>query len=202
MAPCIFSKTPRGIRMEVKKVKRLLLLSMISLLVLFSGCAQVEVYTASPALRTVSNAYFNAEFEPQQAGGKHYYDSFRLVIENKTDKPLILDWSQCNYLYQGKRRGLFGWQDMTFEQLRQTREHPKTTIEAKNTLSDVVFPLDLIGWDVDPSKSGATRKKKEDAFHLGIIPAGSNGIQLYLTQDGKVIRERIMLNITREVMNK
>ncbi|MFC1579459.1 hypothetical protein ACFL4N_00950 [Thermodesulfobacteriota bacterium] len=182
-------------------MKKVFLLGMITLVILFSGCARVEVYTANPTLRTVSNAYFDAEFEPQLADGNHYFDSFRLVIENKTDKPLILDWSQCNYLYQGKRKGLFGWEDMTFKQLREARDHPQVTIKAGATLSEVVFPLDLIGWDLYAEKN-VPRKTKEDAFHLGVIPAGMNGIQIYVTQDGKVVKEKIMVNITMEVLNK
>ncbi len=45
-------------------------------------------------------------------------------------------------------------------------------------------------------------KKTEDAFHLGVIPPGLNGISITVTQDGKVIKEKIMLNITMEVLNK
>jgi hypothetical protein len=184
--------------MEGQKVKKVILSAMISLIFLFTGCAhRAEVYTASPTLETASNDYFSAEFEPRMQEGKNYFSYFRVVIENKTDKPLILDWAQCNYLYQGKRRGLFGWEGMTFEQLRQAKKHPQSTIEAGTTLSQLIFPLALLGWDVYPSKSGATRKKKEDAFTLGILPAGSNGIQIYATQDGKVIKERIMVNITK-----
>ena len=184
--------------MEVEKVKRAFFLGMITLLFLFSSCAPpVEVYNADPTTRNVRNDYFDVEFTPQKSEGKNYFDHFRLVIKNKTDKALILDWNQCNYLYQGKRRGLFGWEGLTFEILKKTRQHPKIPIGAGATNTSLIFPLELLGWDIHLSQSSAKRKRPEDAYHLGIIPAGMNGIRIYATQDGKVIKERIMVNITK-----
>jgi len=117
---------------------------MIVLLVSLTGCAQVSIYSSSPTTRYVSNDYFNAEFEPQKAEGKNYFNAFRIVFKNKTDEDLIIDWSKTYYLLNGRENGRFGWEGMTFEELKEIKSQPLVTIHAGNTYSEVIFPLKLI----------------------------------------------------------
>ncbi len=176
---------------------------ILVLLFILAGCAQVRVYSSNPASQSISNAYFDAEFEPQLAEGKHYFNAFRLVITNKTEQDLVLDWSRTYYLLNGRRNGQFGWEKMTFEELKGIKDQPLVTIPSKNTLSNVVFPLRLIAWE--EYTRGGTRKqdsKPEESFYPGVIPEGESGISLYIKQDNKVIQERITFNITLEVLRK
>lgn len=175
---------------------------LISLYIL-AGCTQVRIYSSNPATQSVSNAYFDAEFEPQLAEGRHFFNAFRLVITNKTDKDLLLDWSKTYYLLNGQRYGQFGWMEMTFEELRGIRSQPMVTIDPNNTLSTVVFPIKLLAWE--EYSRGGTRKrdsKPEESFRPGVIPEGENGISLYIKQGDKVIQERITTNITLEILKK
>ena len=173
------------------------------LLFILAGCAQVRVYSSNPASQSVSNDFFDAEFEPQLAEGRHFFNAFRLVIANKTDKDLVLDWSKTFYLLNGRRNGQFGWEEMTFEELRGVKSQPLVTIGPHNTLSNVVFPLKLLAWE--EYTRGSTRQrdsKPEESFRPGVLPEGENGISLYIKQGEKVIQERLTFNITLEVLKK
>jgi hypothetical protein len=185
------------------QIKKKVFGPILILLFILAGCAQVRVYSSSPAIRSISNAYFDAEFEPQLAEGRHYFNAFRLVITNKTDKDLVLDWSKTYYLLNGRRNGQFGWEKMTFEELRGIKDQPYVTIRPENTLSTVVFPLKLIAWE--EYRRGSTRKqdsKPEESFYPGVVPEGESGISLYIKQDDKVMQERITFNITLEILKK
>ena len=188
----------RGNQIEIKVFGPILIL-----LVILAGCAQVRVYSSNPSSQSVSNDYFEAEFEPQLAEGKHFFNAFRLVITNKTDKDLILDWSKTYYLLNGRRNGQFGWEEMTFEELRGVRSQPLVTIDPDNTLSNVVFPLKLLAWEEYTRGGTRTRDSKpEESFRPGVIPEGENGISLYIKQGGKVIQEKLTFNITLETLKK
>jgi hypothetical protein len=173
------------------------------LLFILAGCAQVRVYSSKPASQSISNAHYDAEFEPQLAEGKHYFNAFRLVITNKTDKDLVLHWSRTYYLLNGRRNGEFGWSGMTFEELKGIKDQPFVTIPPQKTLSNVVFPLKLIAWE-EYTRGGSRKQdsKPEESFFPGVIPEGENGISLYVMQDNKAIQERITFNITLEVLKK
>ena len=185
---------------QIKKRAFVFILILLSFL---AGCAQVRVYSSSPSIQRVSNEVFNAEFEPQLAEGRHYFNAFRLVITNKTDKNLDLDWSQTYYLLNGRRNGQFGWEEMTFDELEGIKSQPLVTISPGNTLSTVVFPLKLIAYHEDIRGSSVKpNAKSEERFYPGVIPEGESGISLYVKQDSKVIRERITFNISLEILKK
>ena len=182
--------------------KRAGVIILILLLVLI-GCAQVRVYSSSPSIQRVSNEVFNAEFEPQLAEGRHYFNAFRLVITNKTDKNLDLDWSKTYYLLNGSKTGQFGWEDMTFDELEGIKSQPVVTINSGNTLSTVVFPLKLIAYHEDIRGSSVKpTDRSEKRFYPGVIPEGESGINLYLKQNGKILQERITFNINLEILKK
>jgi hypothetical protein len=175
--------------------------SLLMAFLFLAGCAQVKVYSSRPEMQDITNDYFQAEFEPQRAEGKPYYDSFRLVFRNKTDKDLIVDWSKSYYLRDGKRFGLFGWEDMTFEQLKEAKALPLVPVSPGKTYAILIFPLKLIAWEYYRRDSTPLRKP-EEAFSPGVIPEGKNGIRLYVMQDGKVISETMNLDIRMETYRK
>ena len=166
---------------------------MVVVAFIFAGCSKVRVYDSNPPTQMASNDYFDVEFEPQLAKDHHYFNSFRFVLTNKTDKDLILDWSKTYYLRGGKKFGQWGWEEMMFEELKQTKAQPMITIEAGNMLTDVIFPLKLVGWQQQQEQ--ITGPKKEDRFVLGVLPEGQNGIELYIKYNGKIIKQRVTLTI-------
>jgi hypothetical protein len=167
---------------------------MVIVAFIFAGCSTVKVFQSNPPTQLASNDYFDVEFEPQLAKDFHYFNSFRFVLTNKTDKALILDWSKTYYLQGGKKFGQWGWEEMTIEKLKEAKAQPLITIEAGDMLTDVIFPLKLVGWKRQQEMS--TGPTVEDRFVLGVLPEGQNGIELYIKHNGKIINQRVTLTIT------
>ncbi len=92
------------------------------------GCAKEQIYSSSPPMQTASTSSFDVELEPLKAEGYDYYNRFRYQFTNKTNGDLVIDWSETFYLRNGKKYGHFGWEGLTFEQLREVKEEPKITI--------------------------------------------------------------------------
>ncbi len=83
-----------------------------------TGCATVPVYTSDPTTATVENEIFTVELEPHLKSGTNYFDSFRYVLVNNSNRDLILDWQNTFYLKNGARFGHWGWKGMSLEQLQ------------------------------------------------------------------------------------
>ena len=161
---------------------------------MLTGCAKEQIYTSSPPMRTISNDLFEATLEPLKAEKYNYYNSFRWVFTNKTDKDLIIDWSDTYYLQNKRRYGRFGWEGMTFEELRGLQETPDITVAGGQTNNNIIFPLRLMGWREEGVRKKSNRP--EDGFTLGIFTPGENGMSLAVRQNGKLIREEILMNFT------
>ena len=160
------------------------------------GCAGDQVYRSDPAIQTVSTTHYEVKLEPLRAEGYNYYNQFRYEFTNKTNGDLVVDWSESYFLQNGKRYGNFGWDGMTFEELRNIKEEPDVTIGAGQTDSAVIFPAKLIGWREDGVRMKATTP--EAGFALGVIPAGEHGLSIAVRQDGKMLRKRVLVKITQE----
>ena len=194
----------RGIRMETAMLKIRLKCLLTTTLVFFlfaASCARIKVYSSSPPVRTISNSYFEMRFEPQKGWGKPYFNSFRIVLINRTDKDLIIDWSKTYYLLGGRKNGQFGWEGMTFEELKGIRSQPDVALRAGNTFSQVIFPLKLIAWDIK-GKHVAGDRSPEDAFYPGLVPQGESGISLAVRLDGKMLIEETSVTIRTETVNR
>ena len=131
-----------------------------------TGCAAVEVYSSSPAVQKMSNNYFNVELEPQLQEGQNFFTSFRFVFTNKTKKDLHVDW----------------------EALKKIRKEPLIPVAAGDTVTAVIFPKSLAG----RSRIGTTTDRR---YTRGPLPAGENGMFLVVRQNGREIREKIVVTI-------
>ena len=169
--------------------------ALISLVV--AGCATKEqIYQSSPSIQTVSTTHYEVKLEPLRAEGYNYYNQFRYEFTNKTNGDLVIDWSETYYLQNGKRYGNFGWEGLTFEELRGLKEEPDITVGAGQTQTAVIYPLKSIGWREEGVRMKATTP--EAGFTVGIIPAGENGISIAVMKDGKVLRKSVLVIITQE----
>jgi len=170
---------------------------MILISLVVAGCANKEqIYQSSPSMQTVSTTHYEVKLEPLRAEGYNYYNQFRYQFTNKTNGELIIDWSETYYLQNGKRYGNFGWEGLTFEELRDLKEEPDITVGAGQTQSALLFPAKLIGWREEGVRMKATTP--EAGFTLGVIPAGENGMSIAVLQDGKVLRKNILVTIALE----
>jgi len=131
-----------------------------------------------------------------KAEGYDYYNRFRYQFTNKTNGDLIIDWSETFYLRNGKKYGHFGWEGLTFEQLREVKEEPEITIAPGKKDTTEIFPAKLIGWKEEGVRMKATTP--EAGFTLTPLPEGENGMSIAVLKDGKLLRKNIMVKITRD----
>jgi hypothetical protein len=157
----------------------------------------VPVYTSNPTTQKVENDLFEVELEPHLASGKNYFNSFRYVFVNKSDKDLVLDWEKTFYLKNGKRFGHWGWKGMNIEQLKEVEAQPLITISPGDTISDLIFPLRMVA-----RRNYTEIARDEPKVDLGIIPESESGMLLTVRQGGKEIRETLICTITISHMQK
>ena len=174
-------------------MKKRIALGIAICLLALTGCAKEQIYSSSPPLQTVSTSGFEVKLEPLKAEGYNYYNRFRFQFTNKTSGDLVIDWSETFYLRNGKNYGHFGWEGLTFEQLRDVKEEPKITIAAGKTDTTEIFPGKLIGWKEEGVRMKATTP--EAGFTLTPLPEGENGMSIAVLKDGKLLRKKIMVDI-------
>ena len=160
----------------------------ICLALAVTGCAAVEVYSSNPAVQKMSNDYFNVELEPQLQEGQNFFTSFRFVLTNKTKKDLHVDWENTFYLFNGRRSGRFVWEGVDWDALKQIRNQPLVPVAAGDTVTAVIFPKSLVGRSRITKTTGLR-------YTRGPLPAGENGIFLVVKQNGREIREKIVVKI-------
>ena len=174
-------------------MKKMIALGIAICLLVITGCAKEQIYSSNPPLQTASTSSFEVKLEPLKAEGYNYYNRFRFQITNKTNGDLVIDWSETFYLRNGKNYGHFGWEGLTFEQLRDVKEEPKITIAAGKTDTAEIFPGKLIGWKEEGVRMKATTP--EAGFTLTPLPEGENGMSIAVLKDGKLLRKKIMVDI-------
>jgi hypothetical protein len=173
---------------------------LITMFLIFTGCATVPVYTSKPATHTFQNDVFVGELEPQLASGKDYFDSFRFVFTNTSKADLHIDWENTFYIHNGKKFGGWGAEGWTIEQLLEKEKFPPEpliTVAPGNTLSRIIFPLRLIARSTLAEKTGDDAK-----ISRGIIPEGECGMLLTIRQGDREIREELKFRITITQMQK
>ena len=175
-------------------MKKMIALGIAIFALVLAGCAKEQIYNSSPPMQTVSTSSFEVKLEPLKAEGYDYYNRFRYQFTNKTNGDLIIDWSETFYLRNGKKYGHFGWEGLTFEQLRDVKEEPEITIAPGKKDAIEIFPAKLIGWKEEGVRMKATTP--EAGFTLTPLPEGENGMSIAVLKDGKLLREKIMVNIT------
>jgi hypothetical protein len=177
-------------------MKKWIALGIAIYALVLTGCAKKQIYSSSPPVQTASTASFDVELEPLKAEGYDYYNRFRYQFTNKTNGDLVIDWSKTFYVRNGKNYGLFGWEGLTFDQLREAEAEPKITIAAGKKESIELFPLRLLGWREEGVRMKATTP--EAGFTLTPLPEGENGMSIAVLQDGKLLRKKILVNIKLE----
>ena len=175
-------------------MKKMRLWVILFVLLVSAGCAKEQIYQSSPPMQTVSTQHYEVKLEPLRAEGYNYYNKFRYQFTNKTNGDLIIDWSETFYLRNGKKYGHFGWIGLTFEELREIKEEPNITIAPGETDSSEIFPLKLMGWKEEGVRMKATTP--EAGFTNTPLPEGENGMSIAVLKDGKLLRKKILVNIT------
>jgi hypothetical protein len=167
-------------------MKNFVNLSLASFLLVIAACAPTKIWTSDPSVQIAENPYYHTKFEPMK-NGNNYFNSFRLVITNKSDKDLTIDWNKTRYLYNNKAYGRF-----VFAGVNEKNVHnlPPEIVPTGGTLTKVISPLKMVAW-----KPLQARHVDTPGFSRGPIPEGKNGIFLVVSRDRQEIREKITLNI-------
>jgi hypothetical protein len=181
--------------MEVAGMDKKLLWGVALIFLMTAGCAKQQIYNSVPPVQTVSTSAYEVKLEPLKAEGYDYYNRFRYQFTNKTSGDLVIDWEQTYYLRNGKRYGNFGWEGLSFEQLRDVKDEPEITIGPGKIDKIDIFPIKLIGWREEGVRMKATTP--EAGFTLTSLPEGENGISIAVLKDGKLLRKSIIVNITK-----
>jgi phospholipid-binding lipoprotein MlaA len=150
----------------------------------------VEIYSSKPEIQRVSNDYFTAELEPQLKEGQGFFSTFRFFLTNNTNQELSLDWENSYYLFNGRRNGLFLWEGVTWDSLKEIRSQPMVLVAPGSTFTETIFPAALVGRASIMIKGGVQ-------YTQGALPEGENGIALVVRQDGKVISEKMVVTISK-----
>ena len=175
----------------IKGLFKVLPLSIVILI----GCSTVKVYDTDPSYKEVKNDYFYLLIEPQPAARGNFFNTFRFVLTNNTDKPMTIDWANTHYIHNGRRNGHFGWEGMSFEELNAVRNNPHTRIDARETISEIIFPLNLLARMSLSDRARLGGPGPEGQFAFGPLPAGQNGMLLTVIQNGQQFQETLLFNI-------
>ncbi|MCG6907718.1 MAG: hypothetical protein LJE63_14000 [Desulfobacteraceae bacterium] len=171
-------------------------ISSLSLMIfLAGGCLPTMVSISTPEIRNVENDYFSAQLEPLSQG-KNYFDRFRLAVTNKTSQDLEIDWNQTRYLYHGRDGGVFVFEGIAAEDIKN-ETIPPGIIPVGQTFTKEIGPLELVARGPLGGKGADSGK-----ITFGIIPSGENGILLVIRQNGKTLEEKIMVKISQREVPK
>ena len=168
-------------------MKNTKILIFISFMTILTSCAPTRIWTSQPEYQTIENDYYTATFEPLQHD-KNFFDTFRLVVTNKTDKKLEIDWNKTQYMLHGGFHERFVFEGVTTENVHNL---PSDTVPAGSTLTKEISPLNLVGW-----KPLSARDMGGPSFTSGPLPEGINGIYLIVRQNGKEVGQKITLRIS------
>jgi hypothetical protein len=134
--------------------------------------------------RTASNSCYEASIEPIHLynASKHGYSSFKLRLQNKTDKDIVINWDKTLYIEAGGTKGLFVDQAM----LDSKQIKLPDTVFPKGSYTQEIFPAACIiysegsyGW----------------AYFHDYMPEGEKGVILSVTCDWKEVKEKMTVKL-------
>lgn len=178
------------------KPERKTILVMI-LISIFTGCAVQKpqpTWHSQPPVQRFSTDTIDIQIKPLKQNSS-FYVSFELAVHNKTPHPMEIDWNETHYIHQGKDKGLFVFKNIDPEQFRK-RTIPKETVPAGGTLIKLISPVRTITW----TKLRKTTQTDTAAFSAGILPNGSNGVSLLLSQQGHRWRQALTVKIFEQIV--
>lgn len=183
---------------EEKFMKRSLCLNLIFLACMLTGCATATTkdWVSKPKSLDVENSSFKAMLEPVKKENKTFV-GFRLVLENRTNEPLKIDWNQTKYLFNGKPNGVFWFRGIDPRTIKS--DIPPDVIPEKARFEKVIFPVKLVAFA--PVQNDALRDSTRGIFP-GPMPAGENGMALVVIRNGEKITEKPTFTIAAEVMGQ
>ena len=158
------------------------LLSIFILLIILSGCKAWVVKT-TPEKQIVNNDNYSIQLIPVDPRPR-FFTAFNLTIDNKTDSDIELIWDKTNFIYNGQTNGGFMFEGIVFKD----RNNPKQpdVIFARNRFQKTIWPNNLVRFDTTIG------------WYQAGMDMGDNGIYLTLKVNGKEVKEKLIINMSKE----
>ena len=171
-------------------MRRILVAVILAVIVITiaTGCAPRRIWTSAPEVARLNEPGFAVEFTPLR-NGKNFIHQFRVLITNRSDAELVVDWVATRYILEGKPFGGFIFEGVNQDNINAP---PPDRIRPGETLTKIIAPARTIAWRKGPGY------RDQPAFSAGPLPAGRNGIVLVLTQADREYRRPITVDITVE----
>lgn len=149
-------------------------------------------WIATPRYREADNSLCRVRITPQK-GDKPYYAFFVLTLLNKSETELSIDWNKSRYVHDGRPQGMLVFEGID-PQAVKNQTVPEESVSPGDRLARNLMPMRLIAWSSIKEKTTNAR-----AINPGMLPAGENGILLYLRQaDGSPITIPLSVSLSLE----
>ncbi len=167
-------------------------IALIIIFIIFalSGCTTTKVWTSMPQVGAEKNPYYEVRFEPIKKD-HDFFVSFRLEVQNRTNRDLKIDWNKTKYLLNRHANGVFVFEGIDTGTIKKLAI-PDDVVPAGETFIKEIMPYKMLARAPLRVKE---RSEGEKAIKAGILPEGENGIALVIRQNGSEIREMITVNI-------
>lgn len=142
------------------------------------GCATRMISSSLPRYKTMENDYFYVSITPLSANERHC--GFRLILKNKTTKPLIIDWNRTFYTHDGQRKGSFHFDGIDYENRNDQR------------LPDSVRGRDIFIKTIWPS---ILAKGDGDEWTQMPLEPGTHGVDVSIVAGGRLFTEKMEVKI-------
>lgn len=163
----------------MKKISIVLIISLLFVCTLYlTGCRRY-VMAVDPPQCKVSKDSYSIEIKPL-ASSRRNYDSFTLIIENKTKDDIDLIWDRTFFIHNGQTNGGFMFEGIIYADRNNSK--PPDVIFAENTYTKTIYPNNLVsnykGW-----------------YH-NEFTEGEYGVYITLMVKGKEIREKLSTKLS------
>lgn len=148
-------------------------------------------YTVTPdSLQQETNNY-SIKIDPLIYN--YQFTGFTLIIDNKSDKPVEVDWNKTLFINDGQTSGGFTYEGIVFAE----RNNPKMPdiVFPRSRMSKLIYPSNLVTYNAPSTASGIYIPGG-----WGKIPidGGNAGVYLTLRHEGKEESFQLAFDVTAE----
>jgi len=144
-----------------------------------------QVKSADCPTQKISTHDFEAYLRPVRSDSGNGWIAFRLIVRNKTMKPLTIDWDDTYYLQGTQPNGKFKFQGEGLGGEGRGEE----TIQPGMIVSRVLWPEA----NLHSGGPGA-------GLRASPMQSGEQGVRLVLKTDGVEFRENLALNVDNQML--
>lgn len=142
------------------------------------GCATTTgSWKAEPPVMQGGNESFDAK--ATVACNSHGCNGFELLVKNKTDRTLEVDWNKTRFIAGGQAAGGFMFAGVVYRDRNNSK--PSDIVFASGTMSKGIWPNNLVEFNTFPFIEWVHKP----------MPQGEVGIYLTVVVDGKEISQKL-----------